>query len=139
MTANLLMLSITIAAPALKDWTTPVPTIVGEWAVENVTVNAQMTQPSSDRWVFTANGSQSIHAGGKVIVSGSYFSDRKTDPPSLDIVREPGKGPSNLCVFHLDGDTLTLSVGHDRNVRPADLRPGQKVTVWVFKRIHPKE
>ena len=42
-----------------------------------------------------------------------------------------------MCRFRVDGDTLTLAVGHCRAGRPATVEAGPKATVWVMKRVKP--
>jgi hypothetical protein len=46
---------------------------------------------------------------------------------------------ANLCRFRLDGDTLTLAVGHNPGGRPDGVEPGPKATVWVMRRVKPEK
>jgi uncharacterized protein (TIGR03067 family) len=135
----LLGLALTVGAPALKE-KGPAPTLVGEWATESVTVGGRPSEPGAERWVFGADGTWAILSQEKELDRGPLTWDPKASPGTIDLV--PGaasKGPMNLCRYRLDGDTLVLSVGHEPGVRPVDVEPGPKATVWVFKRVKDKD
>jgi uncharacterized protein (TIGR03067 family) len=130
-----LALALPVSAPALKDKPSPEPTIVGTWAVESSNVNGRVIEPGSDRWVFNADGTQSIYGQGQLLQSATYSFGPRAAARTLDLVADAGGRHTNRCLYRIDGDTMTLSVGHGQFGRPADLDPGKGVTVWVFKRV----
>ena len=136
MSPLLIGLTLVLGAPNLKD---PPPSLVGEWVAESVTVGGKPSESGSDRWVFAAGGTWAIHNGEKVTGSGGFTWDPKQSPGTIDLAHGSAGPPTNLCRYRLDGDTLMLSVGHDADVRPADVRPGPDVTVWVLKRAKKKD
>ena len=140
MTPTLLsgVLLLTAGAPALKDKPRPEATLVGEWAPESVTVGLRPAEPGADRWVFRADGTYAIQTGGKPADKGDATGDLGRSVGTLDLATRSAALPVNLCRFRIDGDTLTMSVGHDPGVRPADLEVAPKATVWVMKRVKAK-
>ncbi len=130
-----LALALLIGAPALKDKSKPAPTIVGSWAVESVNVSGMATQPGSDKWTFNADGTRSIHSAGKEIHSSRFEIGAKDAANCLDFLATGNAQPTHLCRYKIEGDTLTLTVGHDKTIRPENLDPAAKATVWVFERI----
>jgi uncharacterized protein (TIGR03067 family) len=134
MSQLLAALTLIVAAPGLKDQPGPEPTLIGEWVPESVTASGRGIRPGLDKWVFGSDGTWGIWAGGKVLESGHLTWDPKASPGTLDLGEAGGGGRAKLCRYRFEGDTLTLSVGHDPDARPTDVRPGLKVTVWVFKR-----
>jgi uncharacterized protein (TIGR03067 family) len=135
MSPLLFAVSLVIGAPALKEIPGPEPTLIGEWIPESVTVNGRPVRPGSDQWVFRADRTWDMWARGVPVGGGSFAWDPKGSPGTVDLTSTVNSGPADLCRFRVDGDTLTLSVGHDSTVRPAGLEPGKKATVWVFKRL----
>jgi len=132
-------LALTVGAPALKEKPVPEPTLVGEWVPESVTVGGNPSEPGSDSWVFRADGTWAISATGKPLDGGQFTWDPKGSPGTVDLASTGGPRPANLCRYRLDGDTLVLSVGHGPGVRPADVQPAPKATVWIFKRVTRKD
>jgi uncharacterized protein (TIGR03067 family) len=127
---------MTLGAPALKEKPDPESTLIGEWDLKSLTVGGRPSESGSDRWAFAAGGTWAISAGGKVFISGPFTWDSKASPGTLGLGRAGDRQPADFCRYRyqIDGDTLTLSVGHDSNVPPADVQPGPNVTVRVFKR-----
>lgn len=139
MSQLLVALALTVGAPALKDKPGPEPTLIGEWTPESLTVHGNPSEPGSAQWVFGADGTWARTVRGKVVISGSFTWDSKESPGTMDLVRGSGGGPADLCRYRLDGDTLTLSFGHDLSVRPADVKPAKNTVVWVLKRAKKKD
>jgi hypothetical protein len=137
MTPALLALAVLVAAPGVKSKTAPEPTLVGAWAPESVTVGVQPSTPGADRWAFRPDGTWAISTGGKEGVGGHYTRNPEGSPGTMDLMYETGRTP-DLCRYRVDGDTLTLSVGHCRAGRPAGLEPAPRATVRVFKRVQDK-
>ena len=140
MTPSLLagVLLLAPGAPALKPEPRSEPTIFGEWVPESVTVRGRPVDPTSDRWVFRADKTWAIYGRGKELAGGPLTVDPKAVPGAVDLAEGAAAGRTDLGRYRVDADTLVLSVGLDWGVRPADVQPGPKVTVWVFKRVKDK-
>jgi uncharacterized protein (TIGR03067 family) len=134
MTPALLTLALVAAAPAPKEKARPDPSPVGAWVPESVTVSGRPTEAGTDRWEFRPDGSWAMSNRGQPAAAGTFTQDPKASPATLDLT-DSTNGQTNLCRYQVDGDTLTLSVSHDPANRPANLEPGRKVTVWVFRRV----
>jgi uncharacterized protein (TIGR03067 family) len=134
MNTTVIFAALALGAPALKDPPKKEPTIVGEWAVESVSVGGKPASPASDRWVFNADGTYLISCGQRSY-PGTFSHDPKGSPGQLDLTLTDMGQQKNLCRFQIDGDKLVLSVGHDSKIRPAGLEPGEGATVWVMTRI----
>jgi len=134
MNTTLMLTVFVVGAPALKDAPKKESSIVGEWAVQSISVGGTAGQPHADRWEFKADGTFAIYSSGKTLESSRYVSDAKVTLPTLDILPAAAGSTEHLCNFRIDGDTLTLSVGHDK-VRPGRLEPGERTTVWLMTRI----
>jgi uncharacterized protein (TIGR03067 family) len=146
MTATLVLgLALGVGAPALKEKEKP-PSLVGEWVIEQCTVGGKAPQAAppgrdSTRWVFRADGSRAILGpDGKEIVGGSYTSDVKAGTLDLDSTGGPAGG-QYLCLYKLEGDTLTLNVGWQKAPRPTAFEspPDSQCTLYVMKRVKPKD
>ena len=135
----LLGLALAVGAPNLKEKPAPVPALVGEWVPECVTVSARPSTPGSNRWEFRADGTFAIYGQGKELEAGPFTREAKGAEGTLDLTKAAGGRPANLCRYRVEADTLVLSVGHDPGVRPPDLQPANKTTVWVFKRVKPRD
>ena len=136
MSLLLIGLALAVGAPNLKE---PPTSLVGEWLAESVTVGVGPSESGSDRWVFSADRTWTIHHREKVTGSGDFTWDQKRSPGTIDLAHGSADLPVNLCRYRLDGDTLVLSVGHDSHARPADVLPAKNTTVWVFKRLAKKD
>jgi uncharacterized protein (TIGR03067 family) len=135
----LVALALTFGAPALKDKPGPEPTLIGEWIPESVTVNGNSADFSRDQWVFRADGTYAVYAPRKETELGAFTWDPKGSPGTVDLAVTSAPRPVILCRYQLDGDTLVLSIGHDPDVRPADVQPAKRTTVLVFKRVKKKD
>ena len=137
-------LALAVGAPALKEKDKP-PTIIGEWTIEESTVGGRPAQPappgiSANRWVFRADGSRAIVGpDGQEVVGGQFVADPKTGNLDLDSTGQ-GNG-SYLCLYKLEGDTLTLNVGWQKAPRPTALESavGSQCSLYVMKRVKSKD
>ena len=141
MNATLLITALALGAPALKDKTPAGPSLVGEWVIEQATVGGQGpgANPNPNRWVFSADGTRAIFdSDGKSLVGGSYQADPKVGFLDLD----SGMPPESryLCLYKLDGDTLTLNVGWQKAPRPTEFESpmGSQCTLYVMRRVKEK-
>jgi uncharacterized protein (TIGR03067 family) len=134
-------LALAVAAPALKDKPKPAPpSIVGTWVVETMVVGGQPRVLGADRehWVFNADGSRTAGPGDTVQRRGTFVLDLKANPPALDLTADPGN-VRHLCIYRIDGDTLTINVGWQESERPAAFESpaGSRCTLRTFKRVRP--
>jgi hypothetical protein len=133
----LLGLAVAVSAPALKDKPAPETPLLGEWVPEGVTVGGRPATPGADRWVFRADGTYARHASGAHRTGGDLVGDVGQAEGTLDLYGETPGVPPTMCRFRVDGDTLTLAIGHCRAGRPATVEPGPRATVSVMKRVRP--
>ena len=130
-------LALVVAAPAVKDKPKPaVATIVGEWIIETAVVAGAPSPGNTNRWVFAADGTRAIYDGNRELVSGTYTTDPKANPPTLDL--DPGGADGVYpCIFRIEGDTMTLNVGWQKSERPTAFEspPGSMCTLYVMKRV----
>jgi hypothetical protein len=130
-------LALALGAPALKD--KPAPSLLGEWVPEGVTVGGRPAAPGADRWVFRAGGTYALYAQGARLDGGDLTGDVGKAGGALDLAGGNRGLTANRCRFRVDGDTLTLAVGHNPGGRPDDVGPGPRVTVWVMRRVKPEK
>ena len=64
-----------------------------------------------ERWSFAADGRWLIYKGGKVVSEGRFTTDRAADPATLDLSRGDKASDSNLCLYRIEGDALTIAFG----------------------------
>jgi uncharacterized protein (TIGR03067 family) len=140
-----LFLALTLAAPAKKDSDAKEATIVGEWAGEKAVAGGQ-EKPVPEggiTFVFTADGKLTVKEGSREKPdAGSYKLDPKKDPPEIDIIPPADKkDPPVAGIYKLDGDTLTLCFGRDKEGgRPTKFESpeGSNTIVMTLKRVKKK-
>jgi uncharacterized protein (TIGR03067 family) len=133
-----LLAGLALAAPRLKDPPRTASPVVGQWRL--VLMNGAEPGYSMDM-EYLADGTairlrDATHGDE---YRSRYRTDTSTNPAQLDyLYAEAGKPPA-LCIFKLEGDTLTIcySCGEDRS-RPKEF--GQPRTMLqVLKRIRSKD
>jgi uncharacterized protein (TIGR03067 family) len=82
-------------------------------------------------------GRLTVLSDGEVNARWAVVVDPSKRPKTMDL--SAGKGRGILCVYRLEGDTLTVAYGDQGTVkeRPADLAPRKGALVQVFKRKKP--
>jgi uncharacterized protein (TIGR03067 family) len=142
MTHALLVLAVTVAAPAAKDGKKDLPGLVGEWAAESAVVRGKPDNPPpGTTWTFTADGKSVLRVGdGNGEVAGTYKADPKKDPAEVDITAGPKGGPVK-GLYKVEGDTLTLCLVTDGEERPKKIESpaDSKAIVITFKRVKKKD
>jgi uncharacterized protein (TIGR03067 family) len=146
MNTLLLGLSLTIAAPALKDPPKKTDTIVGEWEVESLTMGGQPSTTTGLKYTFTADGQWLIHRDGQVIgvaANRGFTMDNKTTPPSVDLISNT-KAANMLRlqgIFKVEKDTLTICGTRQQGAeRPTKFESpeGSQIVIYVLKRVKPE-
>jgi uncharacterized protein (TIGR03067 family) len=134
----MLLTGLALAAPRLKDPPKKTSPLVGQWRL--VLMNGSEPGYSMDM-EYLADGT-AIRLRDKTHSDeyrSRYTTDTSTNPAQLDyLYNEAGKPPA-LCIFKVEGDTLTIcySTGEDRS-RPKEF--GQPRTMLqVLKRIKLKD
>jgi uncharacterized protein (TIGR03067 family) len=144
MSTLLLGLALTVAAPGAKDPPKNDPSgLVGEWALESgFSGGMAEDHPPGVTWRFTADGKSVITVpDGRAGGGGTYTTDRKKDPPQVDI-NDGTKGNGLRGIYKVEGDTLTLCIVRERaGDRPTRFESpaGAKAELLVLKRVKKKE
>jgi uncharacterized protein (TIGR03067 family) len=135
-TAVWLAAALTVAAPALKEKPKPPVSLVGEWVIESAVVGGRPSTGGHNRWVFNPDGTRAIFDTTKEIASGTYTTDPKANPATVDL--DPGSASGVYpCIYRIDGDTLTINVGWQKSERPTAFESpaGSMCTLYVMKRL----
>ena len=142
--AAVLVLSVSVSAPQLKDKTPKEPPIVGEWVRVGHTQAGQAVGPDREEHhqVFTADGEWDYWYGErKTPQQWSFATDTRQSPATVDIYRERPGANGWRGIYKIDGDTLTLCLVNSPAERPKTFESSadQPTTVWIFKRVKSKD
>jgi uncharacterized protein (TIGR03067 family) len=142
MTPALLVMAVTLAAPAAKDAKKDLLTLVGEWAAESAVEEGKPSNPPpGTTWNFTADGKSILTIGGGLgTTESTYTTDAKKTPAEVDVPNGP-KGTPLRGIFKVDGDTLTLCMVDKDQERPKSFESAatSKAILITLKRIKKKE
>jgi uncharacterized protein (TIGR03067 family) len=133
------------AAPALKDRPPKAPPIFGEWVRIGHTNAGAPVAPDREahHQVFKADGEWEYFYGARQGSAGrkSFVTDTRQTPPAVDIHMDPAGKPSWRGIYKIEGDTLTLCLVTGDRDRPKTFESSadHPTTVWVFKRVQPKD
>ena len=145
MTPVLLTLGMAVAAPALKDRPPKEPPIIGEWLRVGHTEAGAPVPPDQEphHQVFKADGTWQYSYGGRGGNSAgkSFVTDPRQRPPAIDIYMNRATGDGWRGIYKVEGETLTLCLVRGDRDRPKafESTPDRPTTIWVFKRVKPKE
>lgn|SRR5262249_14793568 len=140
-----LVLSVAVSAPQLKDKPPKEPPIIGEWARVGHLQAGQPVGPDnpSHRQVFRADGGWEYYYGtGKTHSDGMGFTtDPRQSPANIDIYLNRSTGDGWRGIYKVEGDTLTVCLIRTPGERPKTFEsaPDKPTTVWVFKRVTAKD
>jgi uncharacterized protein (TIGR03067 family) len=131
------------AAPRLKDPPPKEAPLIGEWLRVGHTQSGAAVPPDGEphHQVFGADGKWTYSYGSNVSPSGTYVADARQSPPAIDIRTDSTGQNGWRGIFKVEGDRLTLCLvkaGHERP-KTFESTADLPTTVWVFKRVKPKD
>jgi RNA polymerase sigma factor (sigma-70 family) len=110
----------------------------GKWVLQSMNIGGRLTPGAQlgESWMkFTGDQVTSMF-GGLVPFSATYRIDAEKNPKRLN-----WSGPP--AIFILEGETLTICIGHEVDGRPpdapTDFTPGPHKSVMVFERERPAQ
>ena len=142
--AAVIVLSVSVTAPQLKDKSPKEPPIFGDWLRVGHTEAGAPVAPDREphRQVFKTDGEWEYYYGDKGAPGGKSFAvDPRQSPPTIDISINSGASTHYRGIYKVEGDTLTLCLVTGDRDRPKAFESTQDrpTTIWVFKRIKPKD
>jgi uncharacterized protein (TIGR03067 family) len=142
----LIILSVSVGAPSIKEPPKQSPTIVGEWVVEKALVggkdNVIATKGDAVKvtFSFTKEGQVLVTEGSKKPEPADYAVDPKKSPAIIDVSPPPGKVVTGAAymrgVYVIDGDTLTICISRG-GTRPTKFESpdGSDLMLMTMKRV----
>jgi uncharacterized protein (TIGR03067 family) len=113
----------------------------GTWQIESLTVDGRAITNGyrQARLVITGNRFESLGMDG--VYEGLIALDETPQPRHLDMNFDAGpeKGNTNLCIYEVRDDRLSLCIATQGSTRPADFisRPGSGIAVEILRRTAP--
>jgi len=144
-TVAILALSLPLGAPNLKDPPPKVPSIVGEWVRVGHTQAGQPVAPDKEahRQVFKPDGEWEYYYGDHKGTPDrkTYVVDLKQSPPAIDLFSNSPRADGRRGIYKIEKDTLTVCLVNAPGERPKTFESSAErpTTVWVFKRVTPKD
>jgi uncharacterized protein (TIGR03067 family) len=115
--------------------------IEGTWlGISGITDGKKIPDEVIEKIMLTVTvkaGKYSVSVDGKEVEAGTYKTDDSKKPPYLDLTITEGKdkGKTQLGIYKLDGDNLTVAfTTGDNKERPKDFKGGEGLEVSVLKR-----
>jgi uncharacterized protein (TIGR03067 family) len=134
-----LTLTLPLSAPTLKDRPEDDP-LIGRWADTSLVVDGRPDpQWRGGECEFRLGGRQVLYSDGAEVPGGprTYKTDPRARPATIDLTEGDR---TYLGIYKVEGDTLTLSIRHDRRgPRPTDFGPARGVMTRTFTRVKPKD
>jgi uncharacterized protein (TIGR03067 family) len=136
MTPLLLTIPLIAAAPIPKEFRKELPQLDGSWQQTGIEFNGrQIGGNQTAVWKFEGD-SLTIEYPGRGInaVPRPIKTDAKASPKEFQF----GNGSTQLGVYEIKDDTLTISLSQQAGVRPADTAGGPNVIRYLFTRVKDK-
>jgi uncharacterized protein (TIGR03067 family) len=145
---NVLLLALTLGAPALKDPPKKELKIEGDWVVESQITGGRPLKSAIERhYIFSGDGkwtmtSSKAKAKNAPSLSRTYVIDGSTNPASIDMKTSSGLTQPNMVgIIKVDGDTLTLCYSRSGEDRPKTFESPEdsSMILIIMKRAKPKD
>jgi uncharacterized protein (TIGR03067 family) len=137
----LLGLAAAIGAPALKDSPKDELAIIGDWKLVEWLQGGQKIGIADGAGVeFLPGGKRLWRDGPGDPDTRSYKLYPKTSPAEIDLIRTD-VGPTPVvypCIFKVEGETLVIAVGNEREERPKSFDPAAASMLMTFHRLKKK-
>lgn len=144
-TLAILALSLPVGAPNLKDRPPKEPPIVGEWVrVDHIQAGTPVKLDNpSHRQVFREDGGWEYYYGDNKTHSEQmgFVTNARQSPAAIDLYRDRSRAEGWRGIYKIEKDTLTLCLVNTPGERPKAFESSadRQTTVWVFKRVTPKD
>jgi len=113
----------------------------GEWKMVSVVMNGVAMDDSAVQWMrrVTTGDETTVLAGPQVMLKVKFTSDASRSPKTMDyvITAGPNKGKTQLGIYELNGDLLTVCMSAPGSPRATKFEsvPGDGATFTVWKRL----
>jgi uncharacterized protein (TIGR03067 family) len=132
--------SVLVGAPALKDTRKPARAPSGDWTVRSWASNGLTVEYGvAHDWAEIGDRDMACPAlGGSANLPATFFAADGPHPAHLDI---GPPGDLRRAIWRLDGDELTICVGEPGAARPADFGSpkGSGQSLVVLRRSRPRD
>jgi uncharacterized protein (TIGR03067 family) len=120
MQASLLIVILSLGAPASKDPPPKEPSILGEWVAVSQEANGKPATPFADVLVFKPDGKwERVFEGRALRNCEKYEFGATAKPATLSLIFTPETNVAGAFgIIRVDGDTMTFSFGYNSRVRP---------------------
>ncbi len=116
--------------------------LLGIWELETMSFNGELAKKPTIpvRLVILDNGEFVQKIGAKLLFGGALNLDAKAAPKRMDLLvslhtNVAEANTSTLCLYQLDGDTLTLARGGPNKDRPTAIESRRGVVLQVYRRV----
>jgi uncharacterized protein (TIGR03067 family) len=133
----MVLATMTMAAPALKDRKNDDKSrIVGNWAIEALSVRGEESKSSSGMVRFAADGSCGITHGppGSNEFGAVYTLDPSTTPRRMKWLNGPDRTEWD-CLYEFDGERLKVAFVDRDTQFPRTIEPTANLTIYYLKRV----
>jgi uncharacterized protein (TIGR03067 family) len=141
MTSSILIVALTLGAPAPKEAPKEIPKLEGDWVVESIS-GPKDAPPGSVTFRFTADKIMILEAKRERSEDAGYTVDLKKTPAEIDINPERGvKGMTVLGIIEVKGDTMKLCFTKEGGERPKEFKGdvATQTMLMILKRAKPEK
>ncbi len=110
-------LSVAIGAACSAALAAPDESIEGTWLVTSVELGGQAVPGLKGAKLTLANGQKSFELPSGVVEDGTYELDSRQSPAHMDATTD-GKPGTQMGIYQIEGDTLTLCLSQGGQIRP---------------------
>jgi uncharacterized protein (TIGR03067 family) len=109
----------------------------GEWEVVGESLSGSPLRPAAASYTAVYDGNRvDMLTNGVAIAKWVVTLDPSKKPKRMDLKKADAPGQALLCIYKLDGDTLTFAYYNRVNApeRPIDFNPNRLMVIEVYKR-----